>query len=84
VLFAAAILSFGEAFNTTALTVFAVPLKQRYGINNEDLGLLFGIRKVMCIVSPILAGIAIRRWGSQVVFVAGTAFCFLSHLSDEK
>jgi hypothetical protein len=71
VLFAAAVLSFGEAFNTTALTVFAVPIKQRYGVNNEDLGLLFGTRKALCIASPILAGIAIRKWGTQAIFVTG-------------
>lgn len=74
-LFAAAVLSFGEAFNTTTLSIFAVPIKQRYGINNEDLGLLFGTRKAMCVVSPILAGIAIRRFGTQAVFVIGACAC---------
>ena len=72
-LLAVVLANFGEAFNTGTLSIMTVNIKQRYKVDNEALGSLFAIRKLVTIFTPLVSGVCVRRFGYAPVLLSGIA-----------
>jgi MFS family permease len=69
-------MNFGEAINTSSLSIFTVNLKARYDVDNTALGTLFAIRKFISVFSPLISGAFIRRFGfAPVLLLSVSMLC---------